>query len=310
MKGDAGGHRLSEQGAPQRADGGQPVLAALPPAGQLGLRPAGGEVAQGEHRGDAPCRQADRPHHLPRRPSEPADARPAAHRREPARDARLRPRGRASRRARSTPRRGTTAAKVGDYVSMNLFEELMADEEGHIDYLETQIDLVEPHRRAELGPAQRASRPTRSSSAGAMKARVKWIEDRTLRRPDRERPSRGARHRARRGRQEARAEPDGAGADRHRRLLGLGRRQHPGQGPRGGRGLRRRARRRPRRGGAAGLHPHPHALRGPGRGVDPRKVQRAIDAVDPRNTARPRRCWRRPPRSPTTSRSSTPRCNA
>ncbi|MFD1508704.1 bacterioferritin [Lacimonas salitolerans] len=32
---------------------------------------------------------------------------------------------------------------VGDYVSKNLFEELIADEEGHIDYLETQIDLYE-----------------------------------------------------------------------------------------------------------------------------------------------------------------------
>ncbi len=32
--------------------------------------------------------------------------------------------------------------KVGDYVSMALFEELLADEEGHIDYLETQVDLV------------------------------------------------------------------------------------------------------------------------------------------------------------------------
>ena len=32
--------------------------------------------------------------------------------------------------------------KVGDYVSKNLFEELMTDEEGHTDYLETQLDLV------------------------------------------------------------------------------------------------------------------------------------------------------------------------
>lgn len=33
--------------------------------------------------------------------------------------------------------------KVGDYVSKVLFEELIADEEGHIDYLETQIDLAD-----------------------------------------------------------------------------------------------------------------------------------------------------------------------
>ncbi len=32
--------------------------------------------------------------------------------------------------------------KVRDYVSKNLFEELLAEEEGHTDYLETQIDLV------------------------------------------------------------------------------------------------------------------------------------------------------------------------
>lgn len=31
----------------------------------------------------------------------------------------------------------------GDYVSMQLFEELLADEEGHIDFLETQLDLLE-----------------------------------------------------------------------------------------------------------------------------------------------------------------------
>ncbi len=31
---------------------------------------------------------------------------------------------------------------VGDYVSKMLFEELLADEEGHIDYLETQLELL------------------------------------------------------------------------------------------------------------------------------------------------------------------------
>lgn len=31
--------------------------------------------------------------------------------------------------------------KVGDYVSKGLFEDLIKDEEGHIDFLETQLDL-------------------------------------------------------------------------------------------------------------------------------------------------------------------------
>lgn len=31
----------------------------------------------------------------------------------------------------------------GDYVSMKLFESLLADEEGHIDFLETQLELLE-----------------------------------------------------------------------------------------------------------------------------------------------------------------------
>jgi bacterioferritin len=33
--------------------------------------------------------------------------------------------------------------KVGDYVSKNLFEALIADEEGHIDFLETQLALFD-----------------------------------------------------------------------------------------------------------------------------------------------------------------------
>jgi len=36
---------------------------------------------------------------------------------------------------------------AGDYVSMKLFEDLIADEEGHIDFLETQLGLLE-----DIGP--------------------------------------------------------------------------------------------------------------------------------------------------------------
>jgi bacterioferritin len=36
----------------------------------------------------------------------------------------------------------TYCHSVKDYVSRELFEELMADEEEHIDFLETQLDLV------------------------------------------------------------------------------------------------------------------------------------------------------------------------
>jgi bacterioferritin len=32
--------------------------------------------------------------------------------------------------------------EVGDYVTMHIFEELLKDEEGHIDFLETQLDLI------------------------------------------------------------------------------------------------------------------------------------------------------------------------
>jgi bacterioferritin len=33
--------------------------------------------------------------------------------------------------------------KIGDYVSKNLFDALLTDEEGHIDFLETQLGLYE-----------------------------------------------------------------------------------------------------------------------------------------------------------------------
>jgi bacterioferritin len=37
----------------------------------------------------------------------------------------------------------TYCHSVKDYPSRDLFEKLMADEEGHIDFLETQLDLVD-----------------------------------------------------------------------------------------------------------------------------------------------------------------------
>jgi bacterioferritin len=48
-----------------------------------------------------------------------------------------------------------------DYVSMKLFEELLRDEEGHIDFLETQLDLIknigiENYGQLQSGPANEA----------------------------------------------------------------------------------------------------------------------------------------------------------
>ena len=43
---------------------------------------------------------------------------------------------------------------VKDYVSKALFEELIADEEGHIDFLETQIDLFDRLGEANYGLLQ------------------------------------------------------------------------------------------------------------------------------------------------------------
>jgi bacterioferritin len=43
---------------------------------------------------------------------------------------------------------------VRDYVTKDIFEELIADEEGHIDYLETQLDLFETIGEAQYGLLQ------------------------------------------------------------------------------------------------------------------------------------------------------------
>jgi bacterioferritin len=45
----------------------------------------------------------------------------------------------------------------GDYVTMKLFEELLADEEGHIDFLETQLDLLASIGEEKYGQLNAAS---------------------------------------------------------------------------------------------------------------------------------------------------------
>ena len=92
-----------------------------------------------------------RAHHLPRRLRQPAGARPSAHRP----DHQGNPRGDLAAEYDARNLYGEAAAyceSVGDRVSKNLFEELMKDEEGHIDFLETQLNLVEQVGVAALCP--------------------------------------------------------------------------------------------------------------------------------------------------------------
>ena len=49
-----------------------------------------------------------------------------------------------------------TCHAATDYVSMALFEELLADEEGHIDFLETQLDLIKTIGKENYGQLQAA----------------------------------------------------------------------------------------------------------------------------------------------------------
>jgi bacterioferritin len=44
-----------------------------------------------------------------------------------------------------------------DYVSMELFEELLEDEEGHIDFLETQLELLRQVGKENYGLLNAAS---------------------------------------------------------------------------------------------------------------------------------------------------------
>ena len=47
--------------------------------------------------------------------------------------------------------------ELGDYVTMKLFEELLSDEEGHIDFLETQLELLSKIGEEKYGQLNAAS---------------------------------------------------------------------------------------------------------------------------------------------------------
>ncbi|MCS6761092.1 MAG: hypothetical protein MO846_03195 [Candidatus Devosia symbiotica] len=47
--------------------------------------------------------------------------------------------------------------ELGDYVSRNLFESLLTDEEGHIDFLETQLELLDRIGAEKYGQLNSAS---------------------------------------------------------------------------------------------------------------------------------------------------------
>ena len=47
--------------------------------------------------------------------------------------------------------------ELGDYVTMQLFEDLLTDEEGHIDFLETQLDLLASIGEEKYGQLNAAS---------------------------------------------------------------------------------------------------------------------------------------------------------
>ena len=47
--------------------------------------------------------------------------------------------------------------ELGDYVTMHLFEDLLKDEEGHIDFLETQLDLLAKIGEEKYGQLNAAS---------------------------------------------------------------------------------------------------------------------------------------------------------
>jgi bacterioferritin len=94
---------------------------------------------------------ADAAHPVPRGPAEPAGPRQADDRRERQGNPRVRPEA----RAHALPDLKDAIAyceSIGDYVSRHLFREILSSEEEHVDWLETQLGLIEKMGLENLRP--------------------------------------------------------------------------------------------------------------------------------------------------------------
>ena len=142
MRGDPDVVRHSTRSSDQRAHRDQPVFPArahVPPLGTPRL-------ADHEHHESIDemkhADRLDRAHPVPRGPAQPAGPAQAPDRRE-----RPRKRSSATSSSRWPPHPGLKAAiahceKVGDYVSREIFEDILESGGAHIDYLETQLELI------------------------------------------------------------------------------------------------------------------------------------------------------------------------
>ena len=142
MKGTEG-HRLSEQVAAARTDGGEPVLGAFSPAGGLGLQQICAKKEREEsieemHHAD---KLIERIVFLEGHPNlQTLDPLLIGQNIKEVLECDLK----AEYSARELYREARACCRQEeDYVSMLLFEQLLKDEEGHIDFIETELKLYE-----------------------------------------------------------------------------------------------------------------------------------------------------------------------
>ncbi len=84
---------------------------------------------------------------------------------------------------------------IGDITSAKIFEDILADEEHHIDYLETQLHLIEKIRRGAL-PAERLGAPGGRLTRDGRGSLVEGARPRLTVPPRPARPRRSAGHRS------------------------------------------------------------------------------------------------------------------